>query len=100
MPGYQLTQAASDDIEGIFIEGLALFGLAQADKYHDGLTATFEFLADVPRAARLREEINPPVRAYRYKSHMILYDLDGDDVVIILRVRHGHEDWIPYANAD
>jgi toxin ParE1/3/4 len=84
----------------IFIEGLALFGLAQADKYHDGLTHVFEFLADFPRAARLRAEINPPVRAYRYQSHMILYDLDDDDIVIVLRVRHGHEDWIPYANED
>jgi toxin ParE1/3/4 len=100
VPAYQLTQAASDDIEGIFSEGLILFGLTQADKYHDGLTATFAFLADFPHAARLREEINPPVRAYRYKSHMILYDLGGDDTVIILRVRHGHEDWIPYANTD
>jgi toxin ParE1/3/4 len=100
VPGYHLTQAAADDIQGIFTEGLALFGLAQADKYHDGLTATFELLADFPRAARLREEIDPPVRAYRYKSHMILYDLGADDTVIILRVRHGHEDWIPYAHAD
>jgi toxin ParE1/3/4 len=99
VPGYQLTQAASDDIQRIFIEGLALFGLAQADKYHDGLTAAFQFLADFPRAARLREEIQPPVRAYRYKSHMILYDLGADDTVVILRVRHGHEDWIPEAHA-
>jgi toxin ParE1/3/4 len=98
--GYQLTQAASDDIADIFIEGLALFGLAQADKYHDGLTAAFEFLADFPRAARLRAEIDPPVRAYRYKSHMILYDLGDDDAVLILRVRHGHEDWIPHNHAD
>ena len=100
MPGYHLTQAAADDIQGIFIEGLALFGLAQADKYHDGLATAFEFLADFPRAARLREEIQPPVRAYRYKSHMILYDLNADDVVIILSVRHGREDWIPYADTD
>lgn len=100
MPGYHLTQAAADEIQGIFSEGLALFGLAQADKYHDGLATAFEFLADFPRAARLREEIQPPVRAYRYKSHMILYDLNADDVVIILSVRHGREDWIPYADTD
>jgi toxin ParE1/3/4 len=98
--GYQLTQAAADDIQSIFIEGLTLFGLAQADKYHDGLTATFEFLADFPRSARLREEIRPPVRAYRYKSHMILYDLGPDDAVVILNICHGREDWIPYANVD
>ncbi len=93
MPAYRITHAVSDDIEAIFIESLVLFGLAQTDKYHDGLTAAFEFLADFPRAARLRDEINPPVRAYKYKSHLIVYDLGNDDTVIVLRVRHGHEDW-------
>ena len=93
MPAYRLTEAASADIEAIFVEGLLLFGLAQADKYHDGLTVTFEFLADYPRAARLREEIDPPVRAYNYKSHLIVYDLGENETIIVLRVRHGHEDW-------
>lgn len=99
MARYRLTQAASDDIARIFTEGLVLFGLAQTDRYHDGLTATFEFLANYPRAARLREEINPPVRAHRYRSHMIIYELAPDDAVVILRVRHGHEDWLPQDHA-
>lgn len=94
MGTYRISPAASGDIEHIFIEGLGLFGLAQADKYHNGLTAAFEFLADFPRAARLRVEITPPARAYRYKSHLIIYDLDESDAVTILRVRHGHEDWL------
>lgn len=100
MAALRLTQTASDDIATIFIEGLALFGISQADKYHAGLVSAFEFLADFPRAARLREEIIPPVRAYRYQSHLIVYDLGEDDTVIILRVRHGREDWIPHANED
>ncbi len=100
MATYQLTQAASDDIAEIFTEGLALFGLVQADNYHEGLTAAFEFLADFPRAARMREEINPPTRAYRYQSHVILYDLDDDDEIIVLRVRHGREDWLTYSNEE
>jgi toxin ParE1/3/4 len=97
---YSLTQAAAKDISDIFIAGLAMFGLDQADKYHEGLTATFAFLADYPRAARVRFEITPPVRAYRYKSHMIIYEIDDDDAVIILRVRHGHEDWLPHTGPD
>ena len=34
-----------------------------------------------------------PARAYRYKSHLIVYDLDGDDIVI-LRLPHARSDWI------
>lgn len=73
---------------------MTLFGQHQADRYHEGLEEAFELLATYPRAARSREEIDPPVRAYRYKAHLIVYVLDEDDRVTILRVRHGHEDWM------
>jgi len=59
-----------------------------------GLSAIFEFLADYPQAARLREEISPPVRVHPYKAHLVIYDVGDEDKVIILRVRHGREDWI------
>ena len=48
---------------------------------------------EFPRAARERLEIDPPVRAHPYKSHMVVYVIEGDDV-LILGVRHGHEDWM------
>ena len=93
MPGYRLTRAAADDLVAIFLESLDWFGAAQADDYHAGLEAVFGFLADYPRAARLRLEIAPPVRAHRYKSHLVIYELAPDDTVVVLRVRHAREDW-------
>src|SRR3546814_6450470 len=51
----------------IYLYGLERFGPAQADGYHDGLEATFNFLGEYPRAAREREEIRSPVRIYPYK---------------------------------
>ncbi|GHD04256.1 type II toxin-antitoxin system RelE/ParE family toxin [Novosphingobium pokkalii] len=94
MPRFRLTHAAADDLAAIFLEGIEQFGLPQADAYHEGLGAIFAFLAGYPHAARLREEISPPVRAYPYKAHLVIYDVGGDDEVIILRVRHGREDWM------
>ena len=93
MPGYRLSHAAADDLVDIFLTGIAEFGPAQADIYHAGLERAFAFLAEYPRAARLRLEITPPVRAYPYKAHLIIYELASDDSVLILRVRHGREDW-------
>ena len=78
----------------IYLHGLAQFGQAQADTYHEGLTATFDFLAEYPRAARVRDEITPPVRAHPHRSHLIIYELDAEASVVILRVRHGREDWM------
>lgn len=95
MPKYRLSQAASDDLVTIYRDGTTLFGEAQADRYHQGLGQTFAFLAETPRAARLRNEISPPVRAFPYKAHLIVYEVAEDDkTVTILRVRHGREDWM------
>ena len=93
MPGYRLTKAAADDLVAIFIESLDQFGSVQADHYHAGLEAAFEFLVEYPRAARLRQEIAPPVRVYPYKSHQVVYELTPDDMIVILRIRHAREDW-------
>ncbi|GGZ15728.1 type II toxin-antitoxin system RelE/ParE family toxin [Novosphingobium colocasiae] len=94
MPRFRLTRAAVDDLTAIFLEGIEQFGLLQADAYREGLSAIFAFLADYPHAARLREEISPPVRVHPYKAHLVIYDVGDEDEVIILRVRHGREDWI------
>ena len=90
---YRLSRKAEEDILGIFITGAREFGIAQAERYHVDLEAAFAFLADYPRAARERTEINPPVRAHPRGSHVIVYEIDGD-CIVILRVRHQREDWI------
>lgn len=89
---YRLSRKAEEDILGIFVTGVREFGITQAEHYHAGLETAFAFLADYPRAARERTEIDPPVRAHPRGAHMIIYELDGEDVVI-LRVRHSREDW-------
>lgn len=93
--GYRLSNCAVDDLIALWMEGARVFGLEQAEKYHAGLEACFAFLADNPRAARLRAEINPPVRAHPFKMHLVLYEKDGaGGIIIILRIRHGREDWV------
>ena len=69
-----------------------LFGADQAEAYYAGLAETFGFLAEFPKAARERPETRPPVRVHPYRSHIVVYVIEGDDIQI-LRVRHGREDW-------
>ena len=59
----------------------------------------FAFLAKYPRAARERKEIRGAVRIHPYKAHLIVYELGPDDRVLILRVRHGREDWLTEMDA-
>lgn len=92
MSRFRTTDRADEDLIAIYIHGLDQFGPRQADIYWDGLNALFQRLADYPRLARLRTEFDPPVRVFSYASHLVLYDEEPGGVVIV-RVRHGHEDW-------
>ncbi|RYD75305.1 MAG: type II toxin-antitoxin system RelE/ParE family toxin [Verrucomicrobiaceae bacterium] len=93
---FRLSRRAVDDLEAIYLLGLASFGEEQADRYHESLNATFTLLSDFPEIARERHEIEPPVRIHRHHAHVVIYLVDGADI-LILRLRHGHghghEDW-------
>ena len=88
----RLTRAAEEDVIHVYLESARLFGRLQADRYLDGLERAFDFVADQPLAARERREISPPVRLHVYGAHIIVYLVEPDGV-LILRIRHGHENW-------
>lgn len=91
--GFRLSVEAEEDIIGIAAEGMGLFGIAQARRYHDELFVVLDLLAANPRMARERHEISPPMRIHPFKAHLIVYRIEEDGDILIVRVRHGHEDW-------
>jgi toxin ParE1/3/4 len=40
-----------------------------------------------------RVELSPPVRIHPVQSHLVIYQIEDDGSVLIIRVRHVHEDW-------
>ena len=89
---YRISGAADADIVSLYAESVSQFGLKQADQYHDALFDVFELLATNPKMARERPEFARPYRIHRFQSHVIVYQIEGDNLMII-RVRHGREDW-------
>jgi toxin ParE1/3/4 len=89
---YRLSRRAEQDLFDIYAASAELFGPAQAERYQDGLEAAFDLIAEFPLAARQRTELRPPIRVHPFKSHIILYLLDENGPLIV-RVRHGAEDW-------
>jgi toxin ParE1/3/4 len=89
---YRTTRRADQDIIDIYLWGCREFGQTQAERYHAGLAASLDLIADNSRMARERSEFCPPVRLHPYESHMIVYLLD-DRGVLIVRVLHGRQDW-------
>ena len=89
---YRLRAAAGDDIVRIYAEGVRLFGPNQADAYQDRLFKAFDLIAALPGIARERREIEPPVRVHPCGAHLIVYVIEGEDVVIA-RIHHASRDW-------
>ena len=96
---YRLTRRAEDDVVGIFLEGLKHFGPRQADAYHEKLERAFELISHNPFMARERKDISPPVRVHPCGSHIVIYLVDSEGVLVV-RVRHHKEDWIDHPAAD
>jgi toxin ParE1/3/4 len=90
---YRLTLEAQQDLAAIFWHGLEQFGSARTERYLEEIEQVFAFLCEYPEAARLRTEIDPPVRAYPQEAHVIIYEIEGSELVII-RIRSARENWV------
>lgn len=92
MPRLIVSEAAAADIRAHYRQGMEMFGVRQADDYATGLRETIRRLADFPRSAAEQSGFRQSVRIAPYRSHMIVYTANDEDVHI-LRVRHAAEDW-------
>lgn len=95
---YRLTPRALDDLEEIWRYTAETWSIIQADRYTDDLARVFETIATLPTLARERTEFDPPVRIHTHESHLIVYVLT-DDHVVILRLLGGRQDWVSILKA-
>jgi len=92
---YQKTKMADEDIINLYVYGFKSFGREQAERYHADLEKTFLLLNLNPQMARERTEFSPPVRLHFHASHIIIYTITGQDI-LILRVLPNGQDWEQY----
>ena len=62
-----------------------------ADRLVDSISARFVLLSRHPHAGRRRDELRSGVRSFPIGNYVVLYRIDGDDVVI-QRVARGSRD--------
>lgn len=97
--GWTIRPTAQADLSEIWRHGAANWGVAQADRYADGLFALFDLLAGFPELARERIEFTPPVRIHPSGTHLILYRQEREGIEII-RVLHARQDFTAYLQED
>jgi toxin ParE1/3/4 len=91
MAEYRLTPAAERDLESIWRYTVRQWGIAQADRYLDCLTAAFAELADSPEMAPSCDHIRPGYRRWGVARHMIYFRVTEDGIAVI-RVLHDRMD--------
>ena len=89
---FRLTPAAQRDLEDIWLYTAQKWSMAQADRYTDIIEDTFDRLLFMPEMARERPEFDPPVRIHPSSGHLIIYQVELDQV-IILRVLGAGQEW-------
>lgn len=90
---YRLTEQAEADLADIYANGAVTFGDEAATNYIEGLFQTFTLLSRFPKIARERRELWQPARVHPYGMHLIVYRTEADGSVLVIRLRHAHEDW-------
>ncbi len=96
----KLTHSAEQDLIDIYVEGFRRFGEAEAEAYANNLRAAFELLTEFPGLARERIGLTPPVRIHACGSHVIVYLVMDTGDVLIVRFRHGREDWLSHPTGE
>ena len=87
MISLRLSSAARDDLIDIRLYGLDEFGGSVAGEYLRGFETAFDRLRDYPKLASVMPELGDGVRCLIYWRHRILYEIDGE-TLIVLRVVH------------
>jgi len=84
----RIAPAAMADLQAIWDYGAKNWSVEQAEQYAKGLGQVFNLLCDQPLLASLRQEFTPPLRLYRYQSHIIAFFADQESLTV-MRVMHG-----------
>jgi toxin ParE1/3/4 len=88
---YRLTEAAEEDLIGIWQWTVDRWGIAQADRYHAALEACCERLAQRRVQGRPVEGFEA-ILLHRCERHVIFYTMEASDRLIVLAILHKRMD--------
>lgn len=84
----RFSNAAENDLAQIDTYSVNTFGNAVAADYMGGFTGAFRKLRDFPEAGRAMPALGRGIRYLSYRQHGIVYQLTGDDLLIVRIIHH------------
>jgi len=91
MAEYRVTPAAERDLEAIWTYTQLKWGVDQANRYIDIMTAAFAELAQWPKTAPACDHIRPGYRRRSVERHMIYFRVTSYGIAIV-RILHDRMD--------
>ena len=91
MAAYRISVQAALDLDEIYEFTIMNFGLRQAQGYLNGLRERFALIAQQPMLGRSADQLAPNLRRYEFRSHVIFYLPQGENVLIV-RILHENMD--------
>jgi toxin ParE1/3/4 len=91
----ELSARGRQDIERLHHDGAQRFGVQQAAHYTAGLFDLFDLILANPKMAAVRPAFSRQTRLIRYRSHVVLYRIEGEAIRIV-RILHGKQDWMDH----
>ncbi len=90
---YKISQAASRDIENIWIYTVEKWSIEQADRYFNLIMDEIEYLTKYPKAGEDYSKVRKGYFRSRIKSHFIFYKINRRNKEIeIIRILHQRMD--------
>lgn len=94
MASYKLSGAASNDVIAIYKFGIKHFGHTPAKHYLKDLEAFLTELSNRPELARSASAFAENLCYYRYKSHVVFYQFNGENEILVIRILGKRMDFI------
>jgi len=93
--GFKLNPYAERDLEDIFNYGFQTWGENRATLFLEMLYQKFQWLADNPKIAPIREDFTPAIyRSWFVEPYVILYTIVGEKEIEIMAVLHGRKNFL------
>ncbi len=90
---YKISQAASQDIENIWLNTIEKWSIQQADRYFNLIMDEIEYLAENPKSGIDYSNVRKGYFRSQIKSHFIFYKINRkNDLIEIIRILHQRMD--------
>ena len=80
--GHRVAPKARTDLDELWHYVASNSSVETADRLIDSITARFFLLGKQPQAGRRRDELRPGLRSFPVGEYVVLYRIEGSDVLI------------------